>query len=123
MTTEKRCKHCGRTGGNIDQAYCGWYFKRPDGYECRNRRACAKRVSQAGKWTGTRVLRCREVNGTLWTIRQLPSTRNVWTLTCEYRQHRTMTSHFSIEAAKAHREDVTRSWEARNMREYVGGAR
>ena len=57
MTTEKRCKHCGRTGGNIDQAYCGWYFKRPDGYECRNRLACAKRVSQAGKSGGQRHAR------------------------------------------------------------------
>lgn len=135
MSIEKRCKHCARTGEHLRQAYTGWYFKRPDGFECRNPLACAKRAAQLGKWTGTRVLRRQDRDGTRWTIRrhddlglrgldlqQGPWTDG-WVLICEYRAHRLVSWHPTREKAKAHRDDLVRSWEARSMREYVGGAR
>ncbi|MDN4521379.1 hypothetical protein QYF68_26675 [Mycolicibacterium austroafricanum] len=119
----KRCKFCGRVGLRMLELrtpLCGL----PDGYACHDRQACAKRAATVGKWIGMRVLRRRDLDGTRWTIRKLATSGSpLYMLTCEYRQHRGSTSHFSIEEAKAHRDDLVRSWEARSMREYVGGAR
>jgi hypothetical protein len=82
-------------------------------------------TDELGQWHGKRVLYRQDVDGTRWTIRRLPGTSGspVYTLTCEYRQHRVTSSHFSIEAAKAHCEDIERSWCSRSLREYAGGAR
>lgn len=51
----------------------------------------------------------------------LPAARYGHSHASEYRQHRSTSSHFSIDAAKAHRDDVVASWEARSMRDYAGG--
>lgn len=124
MTSEKRCKFCARSGLRMLDLGRGHYPNTHQMYACFDRQACDRRAAEVGKWIGTRVLRRRDLDGTRWTIRRLAASGSpVWMLTCEYRQHRASTSHFSVDAAKAHRDELVRSWEARNMREFVGGGR
>lgn len=116
----KLCKYCGREGPRMVEVRS--FFGRPDGWKCAHPIPYARRRDQLGQWHGKRVLYRQDADGTRWTIRRLPGS-SLYTLTCEYRQHRMMTSHFTIEAAKSHRDEVERSLESRNLREYIRGAR
>lgn len=129
----KRCKFCGRSGARLTEiplVFSRW----PSGeFACRDRQACGRRAAQIGQWIGTRVLRRRDLDGTRWTIRRWDDiglrglSTGPWTsgyvLLCEYRKHRSTSWHPTVQLAKAHRDDVVRSWEARSMREYAGGGR
>lgn len=99
------------------------WVKRIDGWECWNLSACIGRMKTLGQWVGTRVQHRRDLDGTQWTIRRAPrpgmaSSGPWYVLTCQYLQHRTTSWHSTPDAAKAHRDDVTASWEARSLREY-----
>lgn len=95
----------------------------PDSWKCTHPIACIRRQEQLGQWHGKRVLCRQDADGTRWTIRRAKGVSGgpLFTLECEYRQHRVASSHFSIEAAKAHCDDVVASLEARSMRDYAGG--
>lgn len=109
----------------------GGYFTRTvpgrEQWACHDRTACGRRASTIGQWTGIRVLRRIDRDGTQWTIRAVSGARvcgcPLYTLICEYRQHRVTSQHLTIEAAKAHCGDVERSWEATSLREYARGER
>ena len=135
----KRCKFCARTGTvmlYLPRDKFG-YPSRNDEYACHDRQACKRRAEQLGKWVGTRVIRRHDSDGTRWTIlRHDQAARHglaggaaggPWdsgfVLMCEYRQHRVLSWHPTVEAAKDHRDDIVRSWESRSMREYAGGRR
>jgi hypothetical protein len=123
----KRCKFCGRTGSRMTAINNRW-VKHIDGYRCTNVAACNERVRQLGKWTGVRVLRRRDIDGTQWTIRQhdgigLSSNVQWWVLTMAYRDHRLSSMHRTPESAKAHVDDLTASWRANSIRDYAGGSR
>jgi hypothetical protein len=104
----------------------GYFTRRAPGREewaCHNRQACGRRTAQIGQWIGVRVLRRTDLDGTQWTIRRQPKRTLTagpegFALICVYRDHRTLSWHTTAEAAKAHRDDVTRSWEAQSLREY-----
>jgi hypothetical protein len=87
--------------------YVGQDHSRAEMFACHDRQACGKRAATIGQWTGVRVLRRRDLDGTQWTIRRQTagvSGGPLYMLACEYRQHRATTAHFTVEAAKAHRE-------------------
>lgn len=115
----KRCKFCGCEGSRMTEIRSLW-VKRIDGYKCTHPIACIRRQEQLGQWHGKRVLYRQDLDGTRWTIRRLPGTSGnpIYTLTCEYREHRFTSSHFSIEAAKKHTDDLIASWTAGSMRGY-----
>lgn len=110
----------------------GGYFTRPipgrEEWACHNRTACGQRAKRIGQWTGVRVLRRVDLDGTRWTIRRHDDdglrgmASGPWSsgyvLICEYRQHRSTSWHPTAELAKTHRDDVVSSWEARSLREY-----
>lgn len=117
----KRCKYCGREGSRLRPIRNKFFRDKIDGWECAHPIACIKRQDQLGQWRGKRVLYRQDADGTRWTIRRLKGTSGspIYTLTCEYRQHRMTSSHFSIEAAKAHCDDIERSWRSQTMRQYA----
>lgn len=117
----KRCKFCGREGVRMTAVHNRW-IDRIDAWKCTHPIACIRRQEQLGQWQGKRVLYRQDADGSRWTIRRTHPKAvfdgSLYTLTCEYRQHRVTSSHFTIEAAKAHCADVERSWEARSLRDY-----
>lgn len=128
-----RCESCGREGmGGMVPIRNRW-VKRIDGYRCHNVSACNERVRRLGKWTGARVLRRRDLDGTYWEIRRwddlglrgnpairMPPTSG-YVLVMRYRDHRLVSTHPTPAAAKAHVEDYLASLRARSLREYAGG--
>ncbi len=127
----KQCKFCRRTGHRMVEVRT--LFGRPDGWKCVHAKACIKRMQSLDQWEGKRVLHRFDHNGTEWTIRHHADDGlrgltcgpydSGFVLICEYRQHRTYSWHPTVAKAKDHRDDLVRSWEARTMREYAGGAR
>jgi hypothetical protein len=98
------------------------WIDRIDGWVCRHRPACDARAATVGKWTGARVLRCRERDGTEWTIYRAASGH--WCLRMKYREHSMLTTGLlSIEAAQAHAADMAASLAARSLRDYAEGVR
>ena len=98
------------------------WIERIDGWRCTSPIACIKRQEQLGQWIGKRVLRRQDIDGTRWTIRLVTkgvSGGPIFALVCEYREHRAITNHFTIEAAKAHADDLIASWTAHSLRDYV----
>lgn len=121
----KRCKFCGRQGSRMVETRSP-FFGNPDGWKCAHPVACTRRQEQLGQWHGKRVFYRQDADGTRWTIRRARegvSGGPVYTLTCEYRQHRASTSHFTVDAAKAHVDDLIASWTARTLRDYTEARR
>lgn len=116
----KRCTHCGREGSRMTPQHNRWTGL-PDGWKCTHPIACIRRQEQLGQWQGKRVLYRQDADGSQWTIRRTKGTSGtpLYTLTCEYRQHRVTSQHLTIDAAKAHCGDVERSWEAQSLRDYA----
>lgn len=106
----KRCDLCGRTGARMLAVRSRW-VDRVISARCHNVAACNARVRTLGKWIGTRVLRRTDADGTRWTIRRARdgvSGGPLYTLTCEYRQHRAT---------------MIASWTARTLRDYTEARR
>jgi hypothetical protein len=68
------------------------------------------------QWTGKRVLRRLDSDGTQWTIRQ--NGDGMWLLMCSYRDHTLTSKHPSPATAQAHRDDLTASWRAARLHDY-----
>lgn len=81
-------------------------FPRADEYACHDRQACERRMAQIGRRQIKRTLSAGPEGG-------------YW-LTCRYREHRLVTEHATVDAAKAHVDDLLASWRANSLRDYAG---
>ena len=114
----KRCEHCGRLGSRMAPINNRW-IKRIDGWRCHDVAACNERVRRLGQWIGIHKIRRRDLDGTEWTIYR--SAAGTWCLRMQYREHSMLTTGLlSIDAAKAHAEDMIASLAAHSLRDYAG---
>lgn len=113
----KRCNICGHTSGRLRPAK-NYYSGRPipGQFVCVSLAACIRRMELAGQWVGKRVLRRIDRDGTEWTIRRgvgAPPRPDVvgrdFVLTLTYRENRLTSWHTSIDAAKAHADEMLAS--------------
>jgi protein gp37 len=128
----KRCDLCGRSGGSMQEVRSRW-VDRVISTRCQNVAACNERVRNLGKWTGKRVLRRRDRDGIEWTIRRWDDlgNRGIVGAFCDsgvvlrmtYRDHRLVSQHADVEAAKKHADDLLASWRANSLREYARSQR
>jgi hypothetical protein len=120
----KRCKFCGREGVRMTIDNHIMFGPPPPGREqwkCHEPIACIRRQERIGKWLGKRVLTRLDLDGTHWTIRRhddhglrgMVLVNGPWlsgyVLICEHRDHRCVSHHSSIEAAKAHADEMVDS--------------
>jgi hypothetical protein len=132
VNAQKRCERCGRFGSAMLPLHNRW-VDRIDGWVCRDRPACDARAADIGKWVGVRVLRRTDADGTHWTIRRHDDIGNRGiigalcdsgvVLMMQYRDHRLVSQHSDVAAAKAHVDDLLASWKARSLRDYAEGQR
>lgn len=117
----KRCNTCGHTNGRLRQAtnyYTGQPI--PGQFVCMSVRSCIRRIEQGGQWIGKRVLRRIDRDGTEWVIRRhddaglrgldgMQPCNSGWVLIATYRGHRMSSQHASLDAAKAHADEMLAS--------------
>lgn len=114
----KRCNVCGRMGTRGMTATHNRWTGRVDGWHCTSSRACIRRTNELGRWTGKRVLRRIDKDGTNWKI--FRSAAGTYVLQMRYREHSMSTTGLlTIEAAKMHADDVVASLAAKSLREYA----
>lgn len=120
--SDKRCTFCGHPG-RLTPILNRW-VDRIDGWKCTSPIACIRRQEQLGQWIGKRVLRRIDADGTEWVIRpHIKRTLSTgpeggFSLTCHCRDHRLVTHHASIDAAKAHVEEFLASLTDRDIDAY-----
>jgi hypothetical protein len=100
------------------------------GWKCASPIACIRRMENFGQWSGKRVLRRVDADGTTWTIRRHDDLGNRGivgalcdsgvVLMMQYRDHRLVSQHADYAAAKAHVDDLLASWRARSLSDYAG---